>query len=108
MLWVYIIECADSSYYVGSTVDLDRRLWEHDMGLGSTYTRPRRRRPVKLRWCVQYQSIQQGFDFEKQLQGWGRAKREALMEGRFEDLPALSRSRSSKSATPDGPPAPGG
>ena len=75
------------------------------MGLGSTYTRPRRRRPVELRWCVQYHSIQQGFDFEKQLQGWSRAKREALMEGRFEDLPALSRSRSLDRPAPQDPPA---
>ena len=93
MLFVYILECADGSYYVGSTTDLDKRLAQHNEGQGSAYTRPRRRRPVQLKWSTEYESIQQGYDLEKRLQGWSRAKREALMEGRFEDLPALSRSR---------------
>ena len=50
MAWTYILECADGSYYVGSTVDLERRVAEHNEGLGAAYTRSRRRRPVRLAW----------------------------------------------------------
>jgi hypothetical protein len=45
MAWVYIVECRDGSYYVGSTTDLDRRIWQHNEGLGAQYTR--HRRPVR-------------------------------------------------------------
>ncbi|MBS45016.1 MAG: hypothetical protein CMH83_17980 [Nocardioides sp.] len=88
---VYILRCADDSYYVGSTVDLDRRLWQHQEGEGSAYTRPRRRRPVELAWGGWFDRIGHAFAFEKRVQGWGRAKREALIDGRMDDLPALAR-----------------
>jgi putative endonuclease len=45
MGWAYIVECADGSYYVGSTVDLERRISEHNLGWGAKYTRISRRRP---------------------------------------------------------------
>ncbi|MFB9312981.1 GIY-YIG nuclease family protein [Nocardioides plantarum] len=91
MPWTYILRCADDSYYVGSTIDLERRLWEHSCSpdLGAAYTR--RRRPVELVWAAQFDSIQQAFDFEKRVQGWGRKKREALIRGDFEALVPLSR-----------------
>ena len=94
MAWTYILECADGSYYVGSTVDLDGRVWKHNMGLGATYTRPRRRRPVKLVWAADFDRIDEAFFFEKRIQGWSRAKRQALIEGRWDDLPELARRRS--------------
>ena len=96
MAWTYIIECADGSFYVGSTFDLERRISEHDLGLGSTYTRPRRRRPVRLRWAAQYDRVEDAYRFEKQIQGWGRAKRIALIEGRLDDLPGLARGRTGR------------
>jgi putative endonuclease len=86
MGWAYILECADGSYYVGSTLDLERRVSEHNLGLGATYTRIPRRRPVKLVWAAQFDRIDDAFKFEKQVQGWSRAKRTALIEGRFSDL----------------------
>ncbi len=94
MAWTYILECNDGSYYVGSTVDLERRIAQHDAGLGATYTRVRRRRPVKLVWAAEFQRIDDAFAFEKRVQGWGREKRRALIEGRLDDLPALARGRS--------------
>ncbi len=94
MAWTYILECNDGSYYVGSTVDLERRVAQHDAGLGATYTRVRRRRPVKLVWAAEFQRIDDAFAFEKRVQGWGREKRRALIEGRLDDLPALARGRS--------------
>jgi putative endonuclease len=93
MAWTYIIECADGSYYVGSTYDIERRISEHNLGLGATYTRIRRRRPVRLVWSAQYDRVEDAFAFEKQIQGWGRAKRQALIEGRLLDLPLLARGR---------------
>ena len=90
MPWTYLLECADGSFYVGSTTDLDRRLSEHQDGLGAAYTRPGRRRPVTLRWSADFARIDEAFAFEKMVQGWGRSKRIALIEGRWADLPALA------------------
>ena len=86
----YILECADGSLYVGSTTDLERRISEHNLGLGAAYTRLRRRRPVRLAWAGEFARIDDAFRFEKQVQGWSRAKRIALIEGQFDDLPALA------------------
>ncbi len=91
MGYVYILLCADASYYVGSTVDLPFRVWQHNQGLGSAYTRRRGRRPVELVFSHQYASIRDAFNMEKQIQGWSRAKREALIRGDFELLPQLAR-----------------
>ena len=93
MAWTYILRCADGTYYVGSTVDLERRLYEHNDGLGAAYTR--RRRPVTLAWAGEFERIDEAFAFEKRVQGWGRAKRQALIDGRLDMLPRLA-SRSKK------------
>jgi putative endonuclease len=93
MAWTYILECADGSYYVGSTTRLETRESQHNLGEGSAYTRRRGRRPVRLVWSAEFARVEDAFAFEKQVQGWSRAKRLALIEGRFEDLPALARTR---------------
>jgi putative endonuclease len=100
MGWAYIIECADGSYYVGSTVDLERRISQHNLGLGAKYTQIARRRPVTLVWAAQFDRIDDAYWFEKQVQGWSRAKREALIEGRIRDLPGLARGRCRPPAAP--------
>ena len=89
MAWTYILECSDGSFYVGSTVDMERRLWEHNEGLGAAYTR--RRRPVRLVWAAQFDRVADAYAYEKRVQGWRRAKRLALIEDREEDLPELAR-----------------
>jgi putative endonuclease len=88
MAWVYILECSDGSFYVGSTTDLERRLWQHQNGEGAAYTR--RRRPVRLVWSLPFDRVDEAWEYEKQLQGWGRAKRLALIEGRVDELPSLA------------------
>ncbi|WP_182523525.1 GIY-YIG nuclease family protein [Nocardioides dongkuii] len=93
MAWTYILECADGSYYVGSTIDLERRVGEHDAGVGAAYTSLRRRRPVRLVWAAEFARVEDAFAYEKQVQGWSRAKRRALIEGRYDGLPALARGR---------------
>ena len=90
MPWTYIVECADGSLYVGSTTDLERRVSEHNLGLGAAYTRLRRRRPVHLVWAAEFRRVEDAFLYEKQIQGWSRAKRIALIEGRINDLPDLA------------------
>jgi putative endonuclease len=90
MAWVYILECSDGSYYVGSTVDLERRVWQHQQGDGAGAAYTRRRRPVRLVWCWDFDRIDEAYAFEKQVQGWNRAKRRALVDGRLTDLPGLS------------------
>jgi len=87
---MYILACADGSFYVGSTWDLERRLAQHNSAnQGAVYTR--RRRPVRLVYFEESDRIDEAYAREKQIQGWGRAKRIALIEGRNDDLPGLSR-----------------
>jgi len=90
MAWTYILMCAVGPFYVGSTIDLERRVSEHDAGEGAAYTRPARRRPVRLMWSAEFTRVEDAFRFEKQSQNWGRAKRLALIEGRLGDLPELA------------------
>ncbi len=90
MPYTYIVECSDGTYYVGSTWDVEARVWQHNSpDLGAAYTR--RRRPVVLVGSWWFDSIEQAFLFEKRVQGWGRRKREALIRGEYDALPDLSR-----------------
>ena len=89
MAWVYILECADGSYYVGSTRNLEGRLWQHQQGLGAEYTK--RRLPVTLVFSSYFERVDDAYGVEKRVQGWSRAKREALIRGDYEALPGLSK-----------------
>ena len=89
--YVYILECCDGSYYVGSTIDLQRRLEEHQSGQGSRWTKGHL--PVKLVYYEKYDRIDKAFEREKQLQGWSRAKKEVLINGGTEALKSLSKSK---------------
>ncbi len=89
MAYTYILECSDGTYYTGSTKDLERRLSEHQSGKGAKYTRARL--PLKLIYYEEYTHVKEAFHREKQIQGWNRKKKIALIEGRHEDLPLLSK-----------------
>ena len=86
--YVYILECSDGSYYTGSTKDLELRLEQHQNGEGSNHTK--KRLPVKLVYFEEFARIDEAFYREKQIQGWGRKKKEALINGAFESLRHLS------------------
>lgn len=86
--YIYILECSDGSYYTGSTIDLERRLEQHQNGEGANYTA--KRLPVKLIYYEEYDRIDQAFYREKQVQGWSRKKKEALMNGDFGTSTTLS------------------
>jgi putative endonuclease len=92
MAWVYILRCSDNSFYVGSTRSLEHRVWQHSTGAGSRYTSTRI--PVTLVFAQEYDNIGDAYAREKQIQGWSRAKRQALIDGDFNALPALSRKTS--------------
>jgi putative endonuclease len=79
MGYVYILRCADGSFYVGSTKNLATRLEQHNAGMGSAYTR--RRLPVQLAWSADFERIDEAFAWEKRIQGWSRAKRQAFIDG---------------------------
>ena len=87
--FTYILECSDKSFYTGSTNNLEKRLWEHNNGLGANYTK--RRLPVKLVYYEEYNRIDEAFYREKQIQGWSRKKKIALIEGKPELLPKLAK-----------------
>jgi len=86
MAFCYILQCADGCYYVGSTGDLDARLVKHLEGSGSKYTAARR--PAILVFAEEFTTIEGARARERQLKGWTRAKKEALIAG---DMAALKR-----------------
>lgn len=88
MPYMYILECADGSYYTGSTKDLERRLWQHQNGMGAKHTA--KRLPVKLVYCEFYDRVSDAFYREKQVQGWSRKKKQALMVGDTNELHRLA------------------
>lgn len=96
MPYMYILECYDGTYYVGSTWHVLERVYQHNEGLGSAYTRVRL--PVKLLYSEEYASIADAFAREKQVQGWSRRKRRALIEGRGAELPAIVRQEKERRA----------
>ena len=95
--FTYILRCSDGTYYTGHTDDLDTRMAQHAVGEGAKYTS--KRRPLQLLWFTDCQTREQAFELEKQLQGWSRKKKEALMRGDFHLLPQLSRSRNHPSTS---------
>lgn len=88
---MYILECCDGSYYTGSTNDLDLRMQQHNNGEGANHTR--KRLPVELVYYKKFDRIDEAFYREKQVQGWSRSKKEALINGCNDGLPLLSKNR---------------
>jgi len=78
-MYVYILECADKSYYVGITPNLERRLNEHNTGRGGFWTELRR--PVELKYSEMLKTRTEAEAREIQLKGWSRIKKEALING---------------------------
>ena len=89
--YMYILKCSDGSYYTGSTRELEKRVMEHNSGLGANYIR--KHRPVELVYFEEFQRVDDAFAREKQVQGWSRAKKEALIQRRFDRLTDLSREK---------------
>jgi putative endonuclease len=86
--WMYILECSDGSYYTSSTIDLIRRFKQHMDGEGANHTK--KRLPVKLIYFEEFDRIDKAYYREKQVQGWSRKKKEALINSNQKSLPELS------------------
>ena len=86
--FMYMLECGDGSYYTGSTVNLELRLAQHQVGEGANHTA--RHLPVRLVYAELYPRIDLAFAREKQIQKWRRAKKEALIRGEHKTLPELA------------------
>jgi tRNA/rRNA methyltransferase len=82
--WTYMLRCADDSYYVGHTDDIDRRMAEHQSGALQGYTAARR--PVELVWNEGFQSREEAQATEARIKAWSRAKKEALIRGDWTGL----------------------
>jgi putative endonuclease len=88
--WMYILRCSNGSYYTGSTNNLDFRLAQYQSGEGVNHTK--KFAPVELVFFEEFSRIDYAFYREKQIQKWSRAKKEALISGRMEELVRLSKS----------------
>jgi putative endonuclease len=89
---VHMLRCSDGSYYVGSARrGLDRRVSEHNEGLYGGYTSTRR--PVVLVWAQQFLIVTDAIAVERQIKGWSRAKKEALIRSDYGAVQLLSKRR---------------
>ncbi len=87
--FVYILKCSDNSYYVGVTNDIEVRFLQHQSGQNpDSYTY--KRRPVELVFFCKFDRIEQAIAFEKQVKGWSRRKKEAIINNNWEKLKELS------------------
>jgi len=88
MPFMYILQCSDGSYYTGSTIDLKRRIYEHQVTGGANYTK--KKAPVTLVYYEEFVRIDDAFNREKQVQGWSHEKKQALIENNSEQLHLLA------------------
>jgi putative endonuclease len=91
--YLYMLRCGDGSYYVGSTTNLELRVAEHQAGEGGAYTT--RRLPVELVYTCEFQTLHEAFLRERQVKGWSRKKKEALIREDYEALIELSKPNAS-------------
>lgn len=86
---MYILLCANDTYYTGSTKNLERRLTQHQAGEGANYTK--KHAPADLVYYEEYSRIDYAFEREHQVKKWSQNKKRALIKGEFDDLPHLAK-----------------
>ena len=87
--WVYILRCSDGSYYTGHTDDLERRMAQHYTGELPCYASIRL--PVELVFSQEFQARAEALERERQIKGWSRGKKEALIRGDWAEMSRLAR-----------------
>ena len=92
--WAYMLHCADRSFYVGHTEDLDVRIGAHQSGVIRGYTSMRL--PVTLVWADEFPTRYEALQAERQIKGWGRAKKLALIRRDWATISALARNSKEK------------
>lgn len=89
--WVYILRCADGSYYTGHTDNLEKRIGQHESGaIPSCYTF--KRRPLQLVFSQDCATREEALSAEQQIKGWSRKKKEAMMQGDWAEVSRLAKS----------------
>jgi putative endonuclease len=78
--FVYILECANKTFYTGITTDLERRFKQHRTGKGGRYTSYNR--PVRVLYSEEHTDRSSASKREAQIKKWPRAKKQALIKGR--------------------------
>jgi predicted GIY-YIG superfamily endonuclease len=96
--WAYMLHCNDRSFYVGHTDDLEHRLAQHESGQSGGYTATRL--PVKLVWSNEFPSRCEALAAERQIKGWTRVKKLALIRGDWAAISALGRNLERKKGSP--------
>ena len=81
---MYILEYSNGSYYSGSTINLERRIQQHQSGEGANHTK--KYLPVRLIYFEEFTRIDEAFYREKKVQNWSRKKKEALINGDLQEL----------------------
>jgi putative endonuclease len=90
--YLYILHCADGSYYTGTARQgLERRVAEHNAGIGGAFTA--QRCPVKLVFAEHFPRITDAIEMERRIKGWSRAKKEALVSGNWDGVQMVARRR---------------
>jgi predicted GIY-YIG superfamily endonuclease len=87
--WIYILRCADGSYYTGHTDNLEKRIGEHQTGLCSGYTAGRL--PIELVFTQECSTRIEALTAERQIKGWSRKKKEAMMRGDWTEVSRLAK-----------------
>ena len=100
MFWVYIFRCVDGSYYTGHTDDLDTRVCQHHSGAFPCYTVTRR--PLELVWTQDFSTREEALSAERQVKGWSRKKKEAMIRGDWAEVSRLAKSKSVHPSTSSG------
>ncbi|MGB9429969.1 MAG: GIY-YIG nuclease family protein [Gammaproteobacteria bacterium] len=88
---LYILKCADGTFYIGHTDNLDRRLQQHEQGKTDAYTASRR--PLKLVHAEEFESRIEALTMERKLKGWSRAKKQAYMTGNWQTVSGLAKGK---------------
>ena len=91
---VYLLRCADRSYYIGHTDNIEYRIAQHQSGALPGYTSTRR--PVQLLKAEPFSTREEALAAEMQLKRWSRAKKEAWVSGDFALLSRLAKKNFSK------------
>jgi len=98
--YVYILKCSDNSYYTGHTDNLEQRLSQHQQRYFRTcYTATRL--PVELLYCQEFPTREEALTSERQIKGWSRKKKEAMMRGDWNEVSRLAQNASLRQAQGD-------
>jgi len=95
MFWVYMLRCADRSFYIGHTDNLEARIAQHKQG-SSTSCYTYKRRPVTLVFSQDFPSRIEALAMERKIKGWNRAKKTALIRRDWREISRISRFKYAK------------